>query len=180
MFGLLSRRNNNSSAVEDPKDYQAMPADGSAAGVGLLHQRGAASTTRSSASTPTGIAAMEIDSYKQPYSYSTPGTTTTAAQSQDFDDIMSVKTEEPGVFDANGNRAPYREGPYDCHHHEDGRLIKKRWCKLYEYATFFFHTRANMCFSHHSGRSSSQFQMVAWRTATWPGHLSIFTNTSAP
>ena len=48
-----------------------------------------------------------------------------------FDDNMSIKSADgqPRTFDAYGHRAPYREGPYDYHHDETGRLIKKRWCK---------------------------------------------------
>ena len=44
-------------------------------------------------------------------------------------DTFSVRTRELTMFDAYGNRAPYREGPYDYHHNDYGRLIKKRWCE---------------------------------------------------
>mmetsp|Transcript_32216 Transcript_32216/g.78295 ORF Transcript_32216/g.78295 Transcript_32216/m.78295 type:complete len:417 (+) Transcript_32216:63-1313(+) len=40
---------------------------------------------------------------------------------------FSVETEVLDAFDANGNLAPYREGPYDIHHDYYGRQIKRRW-----------------------------------------------------
>lgn len=42
---------------------------------------------------------------------------------------FSVDNEELDAFDANGNLAPYRDGPYDIHHDYYGRQIKRRWCK---------------------------------------------------
>ncbi|CAJ1955369.1 unnamed protein product [Cylindrotheca closterium] len=40
---------------------------------------------------------------------------------------FSVETGELAAFDANGNLAPYRDGPYDIHHDYYGRQIKRRW-----------------------------------------------------
>ena len=48
------------------------------------------------------------------------------------DDDHTVRTAEPGLFDSTGMRAPYRQGPYDYYHEEDGRLVKKRWYGRFE------------------------------------------------
>jgi hypothetical protein len=47
-----------------------------------------------------------------------------------LDDDTDNSVSEPYEFDQHGNRAPYRQGPYDYSHHQDGRLIKKRWCEF--------------------------------------------------
>lgn len=60
---------------------------------------------------------------------STPSDGLMKVRTQDEDD-STVRTTEPELFDSSGMRAPYREGPYDYFHNEDGRLIKKRWCEL--------------------------------------------------
>lgn len=36
--------------------------------------------------------------------------------------------DEIHVYDAHGQRAPYKEGPYHISREKDGRVIKKRWC----------------------------------------------------
>jgi hypothetical protein len=68
---------------------------------------------------------MEIRStYSPPPLENSPEQLTKKRMSQSFDTCEDVQE-----YDANGHRAPYRIGPYDYHHDEDGRLIKKRWCK---------------------------------------------------
>ena len=59
------------------------------------------------------------------------GTKIRPQDTKSFDDTISLRSADgqPRMFDAYGHRAPYREGPYDYHHDETGRLIKKRWCK---------------------------------------------------
>jgi hypothetical protein len=113
-FKLFAR---SSSTGEDAKglDYQAVPADGSTAGLGLLNRPAVKPTT---ASVTGGWSQTMPDGMEPPLITIT-----------DKNDDITVRKEEPQMFDANGNRAPYREGPYDYHHDEDGRLIKKRWCK---------------------------------------------------
>jgi hypothetical protein len=49
--------------------------------------------------------------------------------------VMNV-TADPQFLDEHRHRPPYREGPYDFHHLEDGRLIKKRWCKWFLWLSF--------------------------------------------
>ena len=68
-------------------------------------------------------AAQSNNSLRFSSGYRPPSVTTV-----DTDD-NSVK--EPITFDQHGNRAPYRQGPYDYSHHPDGLLIKKRWCKYH-------------------------------------------------
>jgi hypothetical protein len=131
-FNLFTR---NSSASEDAEDYQAVPADGRATGVGLLKQGNAAVSQAGVATTYTSITSSANDPSPFGAAYAQPtgvGVGVEPPQSNVHDDdntVNTVRTADPHIFDANGNRAPYREGPYDCHHDEDGRLIKKRWCK---------------------------------------------------
>jgi hypothetical protein len=128
-FKLFAR---SSSAGEDAKDYQAVPADGSTAGLGLLNKPGvnptASVTTGAATLAPAGAIPFGA-SHTMPDGMEPPLITITEKNKQEHDDDITVRKEEPRMFDANGNRAPYREGPYDYHHDEDGRLIKKRWCK---------------------------------------------------
>jgi hypothetical protein len=118
----------SSSAGKDDKDYQAVPADGSAMGIGLMNQRNAGASTAGAATT-SGAKDPSATSYMPPPGVDLPQITLTGTNRNEHNDNHMVRTEEPHMFDANGNRAPYREGPYDYHYHEDGRLIKKRWCK---------------------------------------------------
>jgi hypothetical protein len=118
----------SSSAGEDDKDYQAVPADGSAMGIGLMNQRNAGASTTGAATT-SGAKDPFATSYMPPPGVDPPQITLIDTNRNEHNDDNTVRTEEPHMFDANGNRAPYREGPYDYHYHEDGRLIKKRWCK---------------------------------------------------
>jgi hypothetical protein len=87
--------------------YQAVPPDGIIAGVGLL-----APGTNNHPLCDSDVIGMDA-APKHGHGHD--------------DDDQTVRTSEPGLFDSSGMRAPYRQGPYDFHHDEDGRLIKKRW-----------------------------------------------------
>ena len=130
-FRLLPRRS-NSTGVDDPKDYQAVLPDGNALGVGLRPKPTAPTTPRSGVSFAHPSTTLGSEPFHPLYvpHDTNPSQWNIRTALQEFDDNDTVKTEEPIIFDSNGNRAPYREGPYDYHHDEDGRLIKKRWCKL--------------------------------------------------
>jgi len=41
----------------------------------------------------------------------------------------SVADDRLKVFDENGNIAPYKEGPFMVYRDDQGRILKKRWCK---------------------------------------------------
>lgn len=139
-FKLFGRTSTSSSdSMEDEtKAYQAVPADGSTTGVGLLNRTNDAQTAGrhvprdsrdSSSASFTSILANNAQNQQQS-TYTQTGTFAFVSASHFFeDDDETIRTDGPHLFDENGHRAPYREGPYDFHHEEDGRLIKKRWCK---------------------------------------------------
>lgn len=127
-FKVFSR---SSSTGEDAKSYQAVPESGDTSGVGLLG-RGGESSAKATGPSP------DVDDpfgtrYGLPAGIDPPQLSVTSKRGDEHGDDRTVRTEEPHMFDANGNLAPYREGPYDFHHDEDGRLIKKRWCKFRQY-----------------------------------------------
>lgn len=131
---------------QESLDYQVLPPDGRAMGVGLLRTSTAASVTAAATAvrvtTPasrqsslfearevqyvgmsplSGDGLMKVDgsgSFPMQYHHHHDGT-----DENDHDVDTPI-----GLFDSTGMRAPYRQGPYDYHHDEDGRLIKKRWC----------------------------------------------------
>jgi hypothetical protein len=120
-FKLFGRTSTEGSMEDETKAYQAMPADGSTTGVGLINRQTATSTSFSSV-------AMKNNHTQQQPTYAQTGSFVNANHLFEDDDA-TIRTDGPHLFDENGHRAPYREGPYDFHHEEDGRLIKKRWCK---------------------------------------------------
>jgi hypothetical protein len=137
---LLSRRS-SSSTMEDSKEepssmYQVMPTEGS------VPPRTAPEKIKSQPPPTTGGTGRRNRTIRSPSAIIVPYTppdlispggtrqrVVGQSSSKDVDDLVSVQSGvEPCLFDANGNRAPYREGPYECHHTFDGRLVKKRWC----------------------------------------------------
>jgi hypothetical protein len=41
-----------------------------------------------------------------------------------------MEHQEPILFfDAHGQQAPYKQGPYLFARDKDGRVVKKRWCE---------------------------------------------------
>ena len=101
--------------------YQAVQPDGTVAGVGHYNPN----NNMTSTTTTTNIVdtTSQVSSYKNSIYYDE------GATMNDNDDLHTISTaDEPGLFDSSGMRAPYRKGPYDFHHDDYGRLIKKRWC----------------------------------------------------
>lgn len=131
-FKLFGRSPAQKLTKDDETGYQAVLADGTASNIGLHNRPSKASNTpRVSTSSPY---TNRPSNQSSPFYAKTPDSTISLSEHMgyrrhDDTDDLTVRTEEPHVFDANGNRAPYREGPYDFHHLEDGRLIRKRWCK---------------------------------------------------
>eukprot|EP00980_Cylindrotheca_fusiformis_P019618 scaffold6817_cov114-Cylindrotheca_fusiformis.AAC.3 len=109
-FRLFSQNSNSNS--DDMKNYTAVAADGNTNAA--LNQPPRPTNDSSAYSPPTKIK---------------------YGLGEDDDDMsvktgtLSVRTSELATFDSHGNRAPYREGPYDIHHDYYGRQIKRRWCK---------------------------------------------------
>lgn len=113
-FGMRLFSQTSQSPSDDSKNYAAVGADGNT--YAALNQPGR----------PTRAGLHSVYS---------PPTKIDCGLGGDDDDIsvktgtFSVRTSELAAFDSHGNRAPYREGPYDIHHDYYGRQIKRRWCK---------------------------------------------------
>jgi hypothetical protein len=124
-LNLFTRNNNKNNSVSSLHQqstsaaaYQAVQPDGTVAGVGHYNPN------NNVTSTITNIVdtASQVSSYKNSIYYD-------EDTMNDNDDAHTISTtDEPGLFDSSGMRAPYRKGPYDFHHDDYGRLIKKRWC----------------------------------------------------
>jgi hypothetical protein len=116
-LGSLSQRHRHQQQEEEEPSsaYQAVLSDGTVIGFSQPNIPGHSSTINDNID---GNNSSQL-SYKNSIYYD-----------EEDDDIHTVCTSEPGLFDSSGMRAPYREGPYDFHHDEDGRLVKKRWCKF--------------------------------------------------
>jgi hypothetical protein len=113
-FGMRLFSQNSNSSSDDSKNYRAVASDGN---------------TNAALNQPTRTTRSSV------HSVYSPPTKIDYGLGDDDDDIsvktgtFSVRTSELAVFDSHGNRAPYREGPYDIHHDYYGRQIKRRWCK---------------------------------------------------
>jgi hypothetical protein len=118
------RRRQQTPTEQEPLDYQVLPADGRAMGVGLLRMSGPAAAGTSS---QPPLAGPFEEAEFVGMSALSDGLMRVGPMHHDDDD-GTARVSEPELFDSTGMRAPYREGPYDYHHDEDGRLIKKRWC----------------------------------------------------
>jgi hypothetical protein len=138
---LLSRRS-SSSTMEDPKEestsmYQVMPTEGTKIPGTAPEQNKSQPPPTTNEGAGRRNRTIRSPSAIMPYTppdLTSPGGTRQRIVGQSFskdvDDLVSVQSGvEPCLFDSHGNRAPYREGPYECHHTFDGRLVKKRWCK---------------------------------------------------
>lgn len=130
----LFGRNAKSEVTEEEecKAYQAMSADGSASGVGLVQNpHASAISTQDYKTSPSHVT--------HPIPEGTLQEPTTSSQhwnsSTNNDGADTDKTGKLLALHTQGYRAPYREGPYDFHHDEEGRLIRKRWCKCALHST---------------------------------------------